>query len=359
MDDPLLIVRGTSAQRSRTISLALLWVAVLGYPVAWHKSDIGTSVRWIGAHLSLDENEIVVSIPSDKLEDLAERTWHLCETPTASKKSVRSLCGGLAFVSGLVCFLRPFCSSLWAALSEKSEGCNDDAQRTSGEPTSRRKKRLPSHLVFTKRFKHSLLWLTAFFSRCIGPLERRFPLSLDNQAPCLHVSTDASPWGIGGVLVVNGEITSYFADHITELDLRRFNASVGVSDFNTIWEALAILVAVRTWRASIHCFAKFHVRSDSLSAIRALVKLSSSAPSINIIARELALDCAQLLQEPSVYEHTPGVANKLPDALSRLYAPVPSEIPAVLGNVRMAKLAVRDSSFWRTTKLPQGTSQPR
>ena len=341
------------------MSLVLLWVAVLGYPVAWHKSDIGQNIRWIGAQFNLSHGNISVTIPQDKVDEIHDTALAFCRTATVSKKRLRSACGSLSFVSGLVCFLRPFCSSMWAALSSKRESVQIDASRNQGVPPSKRKKRLPDHMVFTKQIRHSLLWLLAFFSNQFGPLERHFPLQLNDQHSVLHISTDASPWGLGGVLVVDGKIESYFFDKLTSHDLRRFNGSIGVSDFNTIWEALAILVAIRTWRTLSHSFAELSVRSDSLSAIRALVKLASPDPNLNLIARELALDCAELLQVPAVYEHTPGIANKLPDALSRMHAPTPALLPDVLRNINRAGLEVRDSSFWRSAKLPHGASWSR
>ena len=60
---------------------------------------------------------------------------------------------------------------------------------------------------------------------------------------------DASPWGLAGVLTINGTPREYFADAITEADLQRFGHALGDAAGQQTWESLAALVAVRTWRA--------------------------------------------------------------------------------------------------------------
>ena len=354
VDDPILSARGDVATRRRLFTIALLWVAATGFPVAWHKAEAGTAVRWIGAQLNIHADGLKVCIPPDMIADLLQRTNDLLSVTTVSRRRVRSYCGSLSFVAGLVCFLRPFLSAIWAALSKKADSANDaDACQV---PTRKRKRRLPLSMLFTRQFQHSLHWLLAFLTFSIGPLERNFLFAPASAGQRLRIATDASPWGVGGVLVIDNVISAWFAHWITHEDLRRFNAKRGVSDFNTLWEALAILIAVRLWRRASHVVAQIEVRSDSLGSLRMLNKLSSPDPSLNVIARELALDSARLLREPDFFVHTPGVANVLPDKLSRLWAPKPSVFPSVLNGIPGGQPPERDSAFWLTTGAPVGSS---
>ena len=83
------------------------------------------------------------------------------------------------------------------------------------------------------------------------------------------------------------------------------------------------------------------VKSDNVGALRMLLTLSSKAADINVVAMELALtslDSRQLL------EHIPGVTNVMP-ALSRLWAPSASELPA-LGDAVQDRVPDLGSSFW-------------
>ena len=153
-------------------------------------------------------------------------------------------------------------------------------------------------------------------------------------------------------MLFDNQIVSWFADELHTDDLRRFKAKKGVSDFNTLWEALAILVAVRLWRKDEHQALRLEVRSDSLGALSAVNKLASPDPKLNSIARELALDCAFFYKEPDYFEHTPGVANVIPDHLSRLKAPTPSSFPSILNGVNETAVQTRDTLFWKSFKRP-------
>eukprot|EP00969_Alexandrium_andersonii_P217545 9609593-Alexandrium_andersonii.AAC.1 len=60
-------------------------------------------------------------------------------------------------------------------------------------------------------------------------------------------ATDASPWGMGAILATPEGPVEYFGVPLTRPDLHRFHAVVGDPAHNTLWEALAIIIALRTW----------------------------------------------------------------------------------------------------------------
>ena len=101
--------------------------------------------------------------------------------------------------------------------------------------------------------------------------------------------TDASPWGIGGVLFLEGTPCAYFADIIQDADLCRFHASRGDPGFNTTWEALAVLVAVRIWESLIPRDSTVELRSDNLPTVYACHSYAARADDLNAILREIAL----------------------------------------------------------------------
>ena len=55
--------------------------------------------------------------------------------------------------------------------------------------------------------------------------------------------------------------------------------------------------------------------------------MRSSSPSVNLIAREMALTMGDSKYRPSIRDHLPGVDNNVADALSRKFAPKVS-VPA-------------------------------
>jgi len=327
VDDPLMAVAGTAPRRQKLLTMALLTLDVLNFPLAWEKGIRGSTVVWIGAQLSATREGIQVTIPQDKLDDLSHQTSEFRKQTVAYRNAVRSYCGKLSFVAGMVPVLRPFLSMLWAALSSKS--------------------RLPSTLVHCRRFHVALDWLRALFKGIHGPLVRSFPL-LQRWAPAGdYIATDACPWGFAGVLFRDNSPTAWFATPLSTADQRRFGKK-GESKHNTTWEALAILVAIRLWLPGTRVLAR--IKSDSLSALRSMVKLASSSPALSLIAREIALDSVLGLYTVGVATHIPGVSNMLPDDLSRMWAPEPHAFPSVLQAVPEHVAPDRGHTFWKTTQ---------
>eukprot|EP00969_Alexandrium_andersonii_P180102 7960291-Alexandrium_andersonii.AAC.1 len=58
---------------------------------------------------------------------------------------------------------------------------------------------------------------------------------------------DASLWGMGAALSNPRGPVEYFGAPLTRPDLDRFQARAGDPACNTLWEALAILIALRVW----------------------------------------------------------------------------------------------------------------
>jgi hypothetical protein len=329
VDDPLMAAVGTVERRNILFTIALLSLQATGFPLAWGKGILGTSVTWIGAKLTSSSAGIEVAIPEDKLQTLLDETMQFRRSVVASRRSVRSFCGKLSFIGGMVPYIRPFLSMVWAALASTS--------------------RLPPSLVHCRQFRIALDWLHALLVGRHGPLVRTFALEEVWSPDGDYIATDACPWGFAGVLFRNHSPIAWYATPLTGLDLRRFRARKGDSSHNTTWEALALLVAIRLWLPGTSVLAR--VRSDSLSALRSMVKLCSRSPHLNLVARELALDAVLGLYTIGMAVHIPGVSNKLPDDLSRMWAPEPHAFPAELHGVPEIQPPIRDGSFWRTTTI--------
>ena len=122
-----------------------------------------------------------------------------------------------------------------------------------------------------KQLKLDIQWLRAFFRLPEGELRRTFPFRPEAHGS-VRVSTDASPWGIGGVLYAKDQKVAYFADRIQQGDVDLFNAKIGDPAFTTLWEALAIAVAIKLWSSRLGPSTTFELRSDSLGALAAIAK---------------------------------------------------------------------------------------
>ena len=184
---------------------------------------------------------------------------------------------------------------------------------------------------------------------------RTYPLRPESVSRRYHVVTDASPWSIGGVLYSQGVPVSHFSDQLHEEDLRRFQARRGDPAFNTLWEVMAISVALRCWAPLFTHDTAVTVRSDSHGSLSAMAKLSSPSPSLNLVMAEMALDASELtcgLTPVDQLVHIPGVSNTVADPLSRMFSPSPLAFPTKLARSVPETPPFRDSTYWRTRLDP-------
>lgn len=139
----------------------------------------------------------------------------------------------------------------------------------------------------------------------------------DEVTSTMEVVTDASPWGMGGILYENKKPVRWFATHLTPELLMKFGASTADSGFNTLWEAVALLIACRLWLGRTIRGFGVRLRSDNVGALRAFFKLAAGSSNLNLVAREVALDLALKNYRLTELSHIPGITNVAADALSR------------------------------------------
>ncbi|KAF4678945.1 hypothetical protein FOZ60_015866 [Perkinsus olseni] len=185
-----------------------------------------------------------VSVPSDKFLSMLELAKKaLSSGPAVCSKLLRRLCGKLCWSGQVVPFIHSLLGPLWKAVSAAEGKC-----------------RKSSSWVLVSSVRRSLLWFKCFLERA-------------NRV--------AESCGLGGFLSIDGSIEYYFHDKISQHDVKKFGAAVGDHRYQGLWEALALLVAVRLWRKRLPLSVSLLCRSDSRTAIGAALKLRSSSPSIN------------------------------------------------------------------------------
>ena len=181
-----------------------------------------------------------------------------------------------------------------------------------------------------------------------GPLRRRWYFdTLLNPASDFVVILDASPYGLGGVLLIKGIIVSWFSDPLTNEDSQRFRKKLGGAEGQQIWESFCVLVALRLWLHHwMHVRAAITIKSDNISALAMAIKLKESAS--GLLARELALSYTQTYFQHQC-ERIPGAMNYMADALSRLSDPFSKgSVPEALASVPRAYPDKRDDGYFHT-----------
>ncbi len=331
--------------------LLLFWQA-FGFPFSWPKGQKGPEVQWIGAALQIINSGpkgrgVLVSVPEDKTTDLGTATAEFRRRNVAGRRALRKYAGQMSFVAGLVPHLRPFLSGIWATLKQDAS--------SAGPVAPGRMRAGAEHVVWTRQIEHSLAWIAAFLAGTAGaPLVREMYLRDTKYPSPFSVAMDASPWGIGGVILEGTRPIARFAGAVQQDDVDRFGVVVGDHRFQGIMEGIGLLVAVRlsartcSWGSG--AVASLTVKSDSKAALGSALNLASPQSAMNAIGRELAFDQATGDYQVRLYEHVWGVANKLPYFLSRLAAPGGEgrPLPTLLSGLPELDVPKRDDAWWRT-----------
>jgi hypothetical protein len=340
VDDPLLALKGAGSRRRLLAARFIAVSMVLGTQLAFEKAQFGQDIVWIGVQLTLGPELIKAAIPRDKL--LAIRAI-ICEMQTQNVvplKQVRSLAGKGTNIASLIFAWRPFLSQLWAVLSTEQTNA-------------------PMNCAWTKQFETTLAWLLAFIDQQSGTTVRTFTLAAAfGTVTSVEVTCDASIYGFGGWLAINGRPLQWFSDDICASDEEALGYKGGDPLGQQAFEALCILIACRLWsrlwRDRKVCFK---LRSDNMGALTLFSSLKAAPGAMNLIAREYALDAAECAYEPDVVAHLPGVANKVADILSRRRDPKFAGVwapPEFLQYSERVTPPPRSLKWWRARVAPRG-----
>lgn len=134
----------------------------------------------------------------------------------------------------------------------------------------------PPGCAWAKTFAISLKWIEAFLEQeevLAGAdlLQRTYVVAYYKpmqDAVHICIVTDASPWGLAGVLMVNMEVRSWFSSTLTSHDVELFEHEIGSPKGQQAWEALACLVAARCWQQTwMGHRVRLEVKSDSINSL--------------------------------------------------------------------------------------------
>ena len=293
-------------------------------------------MKWIGFALRSTDAELEISIKPEILCELRSQIASAVKCNVISRKDLQRLAGRANHVAGMIPVWRPFLQELWGALA--GDGGN-----------------APPNCIWTSQIKSVLAWLDLFLRGVRGTLVRTFSLDTwSNVAQPILITLDASPWGLGGIIEVQGNIVSFFSSPLSDVDSQILGHTIGEASGQQVWESLSALVALRAWKSYwTKDRTKLLIRGDSVTMLTMVLCLKPSrSPGLGLLARELALDLAEGVYQPDIAAvHIGGVTNKLADWLSREAAPGGTgDRPAVLQQSSETVILPRPRSWYRTLK---------
>ena len=336
VDDPIMVFDSQNPARKTLLGKSLLWAAITGLPIKLEKTDAGNEVKWIGALIKAchDTKAIKVTIPADKVAELVQKIDTMLAKPVVGRKQLQSLAGALSFVAGIVPLMRPFLGALWAVLATMNDGSNFRTR----------------NVVHTRRIRHALEWIRAVLEGKQTPLVRT--LRAFRPTSGVIILTDASTWGLGAVMLEQGEPKEFFSCPIPPEFILRTGAIPGIPKHMTLWEALCLLLAARTWLTKHPIGSVVRVKADNIGALYLIAKGKASSPELSMVAREIALDQANEKYEFTILQHINTKLNKTADPLSRQHDPNPPPFPENLQGATRVPIEV-GPEFWLLPETAQ------
>ena len=151
-----------------------------------------------------------------------------------------------------------------------------------------------------------------------------------------------------------GHCAEYFHDSVSTDDCELLDINVGMAESQQVVESLTMLIALRIWAPEWQQFrSSVAVRGDNITMLSMLAHFKGSTPSLNLLAREVALDVANAAYRPVRAEHIPGVANTVADVLSRWHMPGSARaLPECLAGCTRVEVPARARSWYRSLVPP-------
>ena len=333
LDDSLWFFQGPLAQRNKAISLVIHTMSALGLKVSFAKGHRSSCIQWIGITFKLVNNEkIVMGLPEQFLADTIEmlKSWE--KRGYVPVRELRSMAGRMSGVAGVLPRSRWTVAVLYAVLKDE-----DRPGREKGG----------KHGLFpVKRMEQTRVWLQTYLEKAAAVPMRVFHLKPSKVAE-VSLTTDASPEALGGYLVINGALIAAFASRVTDKDAQTLGFEKGSSASQGTVEALAIVVALKLWRAKIpQGLLEIRIQSDSIVALALSERLAASSPGLNFLGAELGVIMEDMLVEQLKTCHVPGPANTVADYLSRPSKWRTHSKPALLGDIPVTFPEGRDEDFY-------------
>eukprot|EP00435_Cladocopium_sp_Y103_P069897 s29_g34.t1 len=345
LDDSFWVLQGPLNRRNVVLGFVLYSMAALGFSISVQKGERGAAVTWMGIEFRLiSRNELLMTLPEKFLADLQGKLEAWESKGMAATKDLRTVCGKVSWLSGVLprtkWMLRVFYAVLAHREAEVKGGAEEERRVRREDP------RPKEHMFPIKRLEGARLALLEYLKVTKERPTRKISLSSHNRAR-VNINTDASPEGLGAVLIINGQVIDVLASAVTEQDSKDLDFELGSSASQGVVEGLALLVALRQWGAKLAGMSvDLTVQSDSVTALAMTQKRSAATPTLNFLGAVMGIWMEAYRVEDVKLLHIPGVANKVADWLSRPSKWKSTEKPAELGDVTISGCVDRSGEFY-------------
>ena len=165
--------------------------------------------------------------------------------------------------------------------------------------------------------------------------------------------TDASPLGLGAILLVNGRVSKAMASPVGELDAKTLGFALGESSSQWGSGSAGHPRRPQTLGKTPHVSERGHQHpvTFSVTALALTQKFSNSNATLNYLGAELAITCEALGLTELNPIHLPGTANKEADFLSRPDTWKSTSMPKALEGTQVETPVERTTEWYHKVRV--------
>ena len=291
LDDAAWVLQGSLVERNSTLAFILYTMAALGFRISLQKGMRSTQVTWVGVRFTVTPENVIIGLPEKFITELVEllESWH--NKGMVAIKELRQAAGRISWMSGILPRTRWVVATFYKVLHERLNDIASGAEAI--RRSNRSDTRAKDHLFTVKQLEQPRQWLVTYLKAALLKPTRKYKLDIEKY-PKATIVTDASPLGLGAILLVNNKATRALAFKVTETDAHQlgFKECWKEAGSQGVVETLAVLVALKTWTKELaSCQVELKVQSDSMVALAVTQKLSNSTSTLNFLVAEIAVQC--------------------------------------------------------------------
>ena len=187
------------------LSMLLTTTAALGFKVSIKKRARSAQLAWVGVSLTLTEDHLMMGLPDAYTRDLVNILKSSEGRGTAPIRELRQVAGKASWLSGILPRARWVVSIFYQVLHTRLADIKSGAEdRRRGECDDTRDK---SALFPVKQLEQSRRWLISYLESAMDKPSKKLQVGPKQVPdPSAAIITDASPEGLGAVLLFNNKV---------------------------------------------------------------------------------------------------------------------------------------------------------
>ena len=226
LDDSLWLMMGSLEERNVNLSLVLHTMLALGVDVSMKKGERASSLTWVGVKFSMAEGDnLILGLPEKFLTEVLTLLQSWDGKGMAPTRELRALAGKTAWLGGILPRCK-WCVAVFYGVLRQVEA--DEAEGKEEQRATRRTgdNRVKKGLFAISRLEVARKWMCAFCTAAMKKPMRTIYVGT-NKSMEVKILTDASPEGIGGMLVINGHVVTAMASIVDEHDEKLLQVEIG------------------------------------------------------------------------------------------------------------------------------------